>query len=69
MVDRRSLVVGAAAGTVAEVNNLLNDRPELVNQSPFDEGWFFKLKDVKPGALAGLMDADAYESYLKDLDH
>jgi len=47
------------SGEVVEVNEALADEPEIINNSPYDNGWLFK---VKPSAneLADLMDADAY---------
>ena len=68
-VKAASDVYAPVDGTVAEVNVALNNQPELVNQSPYENGWFFKLKDVKPASLANLMDADAYASFVKEHQH
>lgn len=62
-VKAASDVYAPVAGRVIEVNEALNDAPELVNQSPYDEGWFLKLADVDPAALDALMDAAAYETF------
>jgi glycine cleavage system H protein len=48
------------SGEVVEVNESLRDRPELVNNDPFGEGWIAKVELVDPGELDGLMDAAAY---------
>ncbi len=56
-------------GTVAEVNGDLEDRPELVNDSPYDQGWMVLLEASDAGELDALMDAAAYEAYLGSLDH
>ncbi len=53
-------------GEVAAVNTALDERPELVNESPYEDGWFFKLKDVDPAELDALMDAAAYEKYVEE---
>ncbi len=47
------------SGEVVEVNEALTDEPEIINNSPYDNGWLFK---IKPSAdeLDDLMDADAY---------
>jgi glycine cleavage system H protein len=48
------------SGEVVEVNGSLRDRPELVNNDPFGEGWIAKVQLADPGELDGLMDAAAY---------
>jgi glycine cleavage system H protein len=48
------------AGTVAEVNQAVADNPELVNQSPYDEGWLVVLTLDGELPSAGLLDAAAY---------
>lgn len=53
-------------GEVTAVNTALDERPELVNESPYTDGWFFKLKDVDPAELDALMDAAAYEKYVEE---
>jgi glycine cleavage system H protein len=57
------------AGEVVEVNDALKDRPELVNDSPYEKGWMVRLRPANPGDLAGLMDAASYTEYLGSLDH
>lgn len=52
------------AGTITEVNEALQEQPELVNQDPFGKGWLFKMKPDRMADLDHLMDADAYESQL-----
>ncbi len=48
------------AGTILEVNELLEDAPETVNSDPYHDGWFFKIKPSNPEELEQLLDADAY---------
>jgi glycine cleavage system H protein len=50
-----------ASGEVTEVNTALTDHPELVNSSPYGEGWMIKLRLSDPSELDTLMDAQAYE--------
>ena len=58
-------IYSPAAGEVIEVNTALESTPEKVNESPFGDGWIFKLK--APGAdLSGLMDAAAYDSFIAE---
>lgn len=53
------------SGEIVEVNEELVDEPELINSSPYDSGWLFK---VKPSAneLEDLMDADAYQAEIDE---
>ncbi len=56
------------AGEIVEVNSKLEDSPELVNESPYGEGWMFKIKPSNLDAdLAALMDSDAYREYIESL--
>lgn len=58
-------VLSPVSGVVEEINENLLDSPESVNQSPYD-AWF-----VKVGSISGqeeLMDAEAYEAYVAELD-
>ena len=54
------------SGEVIEVNDTLEESPELVNTSPYEEGWFFKLKvsDENLGSIESLMTAEEYSSML-----
>jgi glycine cleavage system H protein len=56
------------AGEVLEVNEALEDSPELVNQDPYGEAWLARIAIADPGELDGLMDAEAYQSYVEGLD-
>ena len=57
-VKAASDVYSPITGEVTAVNEALTDKPELVNQDPYGEGWLFQLQ---PGeALDGLLDAAAY---------
>lgn len=51
-----------AAGTVTEINPLLESKPELVNSDPYGEGWMIKMKVDNPADIEKLMDADAYNA-------
>ncbi|MFW9920543.1 MAG: glycine cleavage system protein GcvH [Candidatus Thorarchaeota archaeon] len=56
------------AGEIIEVNAKLEDAPELVNESPYGDGWMFKLKPSNlENDLAALMDADAYKGFIESL--
>ena len=48
------------SGTVSEVNDALFDQPELVNESPYGDGWMLKLEGVDDGEFDDLLTAEAY---------
>jgi glycine cleavage system H protein len=48
------------SGEVTEVNRALHDNPELLNTSPFGDGWIARVKLADPSELDALLDADAY---------
>ncbi|NOX35981.1 MAG: glycine cleavage system protein GcvH [Calditrichaeota bacterium] len=52
------------SGEVIEVNEKLNDSPELVNQDPYGEGWMIKIKISNPAELDELLDKAQYEALL-----
>jgi glycine cleavage system H protein len=67
-VKAASEVYAPVAGEIAEVNAALVERPEMVNEDAEGGAWFVKLKGVDAEAVAGLMDADAYRTYVEGLD-
>jgi glycine cleavage system H protein len=66
-VKAASDVYAPISGEVTEANSALEDDPALVNSSPEDAGWFFKLTIADPSELEGLMDAAAYKSFCDGL--
>jgi len=48
------------AGTVLELNEALEDTPEIINKDSYGEGWIIKIKISDPGELDKLIDANAY---------
>jgi glycine cleavage system H protein len=66
-VKAASEIYAPVAGEVVEVNGALNDDPGLVNSSPLEDGWFFKIKVADAGAVAKLMDETAYKEYVESL--
>jgi len=53
------------AGEVVEVNSALSQKPEVVNSDPHGAAWMIKVKLADPAAVAGLMDARAYQAYVE----
>jgi glycine cleavage system H protein len=62
-------VFAPVSGEVIEVNLILENRPELINQDAFGEGWIAKMKMNKPEELKGLMDAAGYEVMIREEKH
>jgi glycine cleavage system H protein len=59
-VKAASDIYSLVSGTVIAVNEALQDAPETVNASPYDEGWFFR---VQPDDIAELDEALSAEDY------
>jgi glycine cleavage system H protein len=57
-------VYAPVTGTVIERNPLLDERPELVNEQPYGDGWLVVLE--MPGPLGELMDAAAYRAFVEE---
>ncbi|MDN7143942.1 glycine cleavage system protein GcvH [Pseudomonas sp. JQ170] len=54
------------SGTVVAVNQALADDPELVNASPMQDGWFFRIQVANLADLDTLMDQEGYDRFLAD---
>lgn len=67
-VKAASDVYSPVAGNISEVNVALDDSPELVNADPYGEGWLFRLTPASPADLEELLDAQAYERVLAEMD-
>ena len=59
-------VYSPVSGTVEEINEELPDAPEIINTSPYGDGWMIKIRMSNPGELDGLMDAAAYQAHLAE---
>jgi len=55
-------------GTIVEINEALADAPDTVNQDPTGDGWFYKVRISDAAELETLMDEDAYQTYVAELD-
>ena len=57
------------SGEIVEVNDALEDSPELVNEDPYGKGWMWKIKASNlDGDLAQLMDSKGYLDYINSLE-
>src|SRR5438128_7052166 len=64
-VKATSELISPIGGEVVKVNEALKDTPELINDSPYDEGWMLVVKVTKPEELDSLMSAEEYQQYLQ----
>jgi len=55
-------VYSPLAGTVVERNAAIEDRPELVNEQPYGDGWLVVIEPADPAAVDALLDAAAYRA-------
>ena len=57
-------VFAPMSGEVIEVNDVLEERPELVNEDPYGDGWICVIQPSAEGELDELMDAESYKSFV-----
>ena len=53
-------------GTVTEVNQQLNDEPELVNSDPFEDGWMLRIEMSDTSEVDALLELDDYKAYIEE---
>ena len=63
-VKSASPIFAPLAGELTAVNIDLEDAPELMNSSPYGDGWIVKMRLSNPDAVSGLMSADDYRSMI-----
>jgi glycine cleavage system H protein len=54
------------SGGILAVNEMLNSKPELVNEDAEGAGWIFKIKLAEPSELDALLDREAYLAYVRE---
>ena len=65
-VKAASDVYSPLSGEVIEVNSLLEDQPEIINSSPYEDGWFYKLSPSDMGELDNLLSPEDYSDACED---
>ena len=65
-VKAASDIYAPVSGEIVEVNEELEDSPELVNSDAFGDGWMFKIKIEDEGELVSLLDAEGYANSIED---
>jgi len=61
-------IYSPVSGEVVEVNQALNDNPELINEDPHGQGWIVKIKIKDESELQKLMSATEYEKYIEGIE-
>ena len=54
------------SGTVEEINDDLVEAPEIINTSPYEDGWMIKIRMADAGDADNLMDAEAYQALIAE---
>lgn len=67
-VKSASEIYAPVSGTITAINETLEDSPELVNESPYEEGWLADIQMADESELEQLMNQEAYDTYLKELE-
>ena len=65
-VKAASDIYSPLSGEVIEVNSLLEDQPEIINSSPYEDGWFFKLNPIDLGELVNLLSPEDYSDVCEE---
>ncbi|MCY3623089.1 MAG: glycine cleavage system protein GcvH [Gammaproteobacteria bacterium] len=61
-------VYAPVSGTVVAINEALEEAPEMVNQDPYGDGWFFKIEPTALDEMDDLLDADGYQQHCESED-
>jgi len=65
-VKAASDIFSPISGIVCAVNEALEENPEIVNSSPYDDGWFFKVRPSEISELENTLDQDAYKALIEE---
>lgn len=58
-------IYSPVSGKILSINESLRENPETVNQSPETKGWLYTIQLTNPSELDALMDASAYQAFVK----
>ena len=65
-VKAASDVYSPISGEVTEVNPILEDQPEIINSSPYEDGWFYKMMPTDLGEIENLLSPEDYSEVCED---
>lgn len=66
-IKAASDVYSPLKGHIVEVNETLDAEPEIINRSPFEDGWIFRLEGADTLRRKGLLNAEEYDRLAKEL--
>jgi len=61
-----SSVIAPVSGTVVEVNEELEETPEVINEDPYGKGWILAVEMSDPSEVDDLLDASDYEKFVEE---
>ena len=65
-VKAASDIYSPISGEVTEVNSILEDQPEIINSSPYEDGWFYKMIPSDLGEIENLLSPEDYSEVCED---
>ena len=68
-VKAASDLYSPVSGEIVEVNELLNDKPEMINEDAFGDGWIFLVRPSDRAELDELLDANDYQELIENDEH
>ncbi|MEO6926486.1 MAG: glycine cleavage system protein GcvH [Rhodanobacter sp.] len=68
-VKAASDLYSPVSGEIVEVNELLNDKPEMINEDAFGDGWIFLIRPSDRAELDELLDTKDYEELIENDEH
>ncbi|WP_028274448.1 glycine cleavage system protein GcvH [Atopococcus tabaci] len=67
-VKSTSEIYAPVSGSIQSVNSRLEDEPEVLNESPFEDGWLVEIESPEPFSQEGLLSYEEYQNYLSELE-
>lgn len=68
-VKAASDVYSPVTGSIVEINQLLEDTPEIINSDPYGDGWIARIKPVDKIIDNNFMSSDDYEQFIDNLEN
>ncbi len=68
-VKAASDVYAPLSGKIVQINEEVRNKPELLNQSPYDEGWLLEIEISNEKEKDSLMNSSEYEKFLEGISH
>lgn len=65
-VKTASDIYAPSDGEITAVNEALDEEPDLINTSPYGEGWLFRIRPSDPTVLDGMLDAAGYQKAVEE---